>query len=189
MDDKQIIALFMARSENAIEESAKKYGNYCRAIAIRILGNETDAEECLNDTYHAAWNAIPPHEPNNLAAFLGKLTRNISLKRYGKNTAEKRGGGENTLILDELADCITYENDTEKALQEILTKEAINKFLCALPTKKRRIFLRRYWYMSGISEIAEDFHMTESAVKTSLFRMREEFRKHLIKEGIFYEKE
>lgn len=189
MDDKQIIALFMARSENAIEESAKKYGAYCRSIAFRILQNEADAEECLNDMYHTAWNKIPPHTPNSLAAFLGKITRNLALRRYEKENAAKRGGGEHSLILEELSECISSENDTEKALEETLTKEAVNRFLHSLPTKKRRIFLRRYWYMSEIAEIAEDFHMTKSAVKTSLLRMRESLRTYLIKEGILYETE
>ncbi len=189
MDDKQIIALFMARSEDAIEESAKKYGAYCRSIAFRILQNEADTEECLNDTYHTAWNKIPPHIPNNLAAFLGKITRNIALRRYEKETAVKRGGGENDLIFEELAECLISENDTEKALEETLIKDAVNGFLRTLSTKKRRIFLRRYWYMSSISEIAENFHMTKSAVKTSLLRMRAALREYLIKEGILDETE
>ena len=184
MDDKQIIALFMARSEDAIEKSATKYGAYCRSIAFQILQNEADTEECLNDTYHTAWNSIPPHIPNNLAAFLGKITRNLALKRYEKETAAKRGGGKHMLIYEELAECLVSENDTEKALEETLTKDAINRFLRSLPTTKRRIFLRRYWYMGEIAEIAEDFHMTKSAVKTSLWRMREELRAYLIKEGI-----
>ena len=109
MDDKQIIELFMARSENAIDEAAKKYGSYLRTVALRILGSEYDAEECLNDAYHAAWNTIPPSNPRHLAAFLGKITRNIALARFEKNTAEKRGGGEGTLVLDELAECIDIE--------------------------------------------------------------------------------
>ena len=187
MDDKQIIALFLARSEDAIEESAKKYGAYCRSIAFHILQNEADTDECLNDTYHTAWNRIPPHIPNNLAAFLGKITRNIALRRYEKENALKRGGGETDLIFEELAECLISENDTETALSETLARDAINRFLRSLPTKKRKIFLRRYWYMSEIAEIAEDFHMTKSAVKTSLLRMREALYEHLIKEGILDE--
>lgn len=184
MDDRQIIELYNERSEAAISETADKYGKYCHYIAYNILYNEQDSEECVNDTWFRAWNTIPPQQPNKLSAFLGKITRNLALDRYKYYTREKRGGGETTLVLEELNECLTYGNSTEQAVDEMLLVEKLNAFLRSLPAKKRQVMVRRYWYLSPIHEIANDFGMSESGVKTLLHRTRNELKQILEREGI-----
>lgn len=184
MDDRQIIALFNERSEAALSETAKKYGRYCCTIAYNILYNEEDSEECVNDTWLRAWEAIPPQCPERLSAFLGKITRNLALNRYKHNTREKRGGGQIILVLEELTECIPGTGSTEEAVEEALLVEVLNGFLAELPTDKRKIFLRRYWYLSSVKEIAEDFGLSESNVKMTLHRLRSKLKSVLEKEGI-----
>ena len=183
MDDQDIVQLYLDRDQHAIAETAVKYGNYCTSIAANILGNQEDAEECVNDTYLNAWNSIPPHRPRLLAAFLGKLTRNLSFNRYKKNRADKRGGGSLPAVLDELADCVSGSDsvDDQFEYQELVT--AINEFLGALPAKKRIIFLRRYWFSDSVSDIADRFGMKENAVSMTLRRLRFQLRDHLTKRG------
>ncbi len=182
MDDKTIVKLYWERSETAIEETAKQYGKYCYAVAFRILGNAQDAEECVNDTYADAWNAMPPHKPNRLATFLGKLTRNIALNRYYYNRAEKRTP-QTELILHEVEEFVPQAGISE-ITDEILLKDAINRFLRSLPKQARIIFVRRYWYMSSVKEIATDLGLSESNVKVTLLRTRNQFKAYLEKEGI-----
>ena len=184
MDDRQIIALYNERSEAALSETAKKYGRYCRSIAYNILSNEEDCEECVNDTWLKAWEAIPPQCPDSLPAFLGRITRNLALNRYKHNTREKRGGGQTPLVLEELADCIPGGSNAETAAEEALLVEVLNRFLEGLPVQKRKIFLRRYWYMSSVKEIAADFGLSESNVKMTLLRTRSKLKQTLEKEGI-----
>ena len=184
MDDRQIIALYNERSEAALSETAKKYGRYCRAIAYNILSNEEDCEECVNDTWLKAWEAIPPQCPDSLPAFLGRITRNLALNRYKHNTREKRGGGQTPLVLEELADCIPGGSNAETAAEEALLVDVLNRFLEGLPVQKRKIFLRRYWYMSSVKEIAADFGLSESNVKMTLLRTRSKLKQTLEKEGI-----
>ncbi len=184
MDDEKIIALYWDRSEEAISQTSEKYGRYCRAVAYSILKSDEEAEECTNDTYLRAWNAIPPAKPNNLRTFLGKITRNLSLNRWEKLSAEKRGGGEVSVVLDELAECVPSSDDTESAAEDALIRDALDRFLKGLPRETRKIFVRRYWYMSPIKEIAEDFGFTENKVSVALYRTREKLRKTLEKEGI-----
>lgn len=184
MDDKRIIELYNERSETAISETAEKYGKYCYSIAYHILYNEEDSKECVNDTYLRAWEAIPPQCPNKLSAFLGKITRNLALNRYKYYVREKRGNGQTTLVLDELLECVPASNNTEQAVEENLLVEVINRFLYELPKEKRIMFLRRYWYMSSIQEIAEDYGFSESKVKMTLLRIRNRLRQVLEKEGI-----
>ena len=143
MDDAKIVQLYWDRNEQAISVTANKCGNYCTSIAINILGNREDAEECVNDTYMNAWNSMPPHRPNILSTFLGKIVRNLSIKRYKHNTADKRGGGQATVVLDEIAE---FVSDTDSVEQEIDHRElvkAIDSFLDRLPTDKRSIFVCR----------------------------------------------
>lgn len=144
MDDGQIVQFYWDRDERAIPATADKYGNHCTSIAKNILGNPEDAEECVNDTYMRAWNSMPPHRPNVLSTFLGKITRNVSLNRYKQNTADKRGGGEVPAVLEEIAELVS---DTDSVEQEVDRRElvkAIDAFLDRLPTEKRSLFLCRY---------------------------------------------
>ena len=183
MDDSRIIELYWERSENAINETAKKYSKYCRYISYNILHNNEDVEECVNDTYLRTWNAIPPKNPNCLATFLGKITRNLSLDKYKQYTAEKRGSGQTELALSELEDCIPARSDVEQVIDEQILVKAINGFLEALPKIKRIIFVRRYWYLSSIKEIAGEYGMGENKAKSMLFRTRNELKKYVEKEG------
>ncbi len=184
MDDRQIIALYNERSEAALSETAKKYGRYCRTIAYNILYNEEDSEECVNDTWLKAWESIPPRCPECLAAFLGKITRNLALNLYKHKNREKRGGGQTILVLEELAECVPGTDSTEAAVDGALLTEVLNGFLEELPAEKRKIFMRRYWYLSSVKEIAEEYGLSESKVKMTLLRLRSKLKQTLEKEGI-----
>ena len=184
MEDQQIIELYNERSETAISETANKYGKYCYYIAYHILYDEQDSEECVNDTYLRAWETIPPQYPNKMSAFLGKITRNLALNRYRYYMREKRGGGQITLVLDELQECVPATNSTEEMIEEKLLVELLNRFLHELPIEKRMMFVRRYWYMSSIQEIANDYEISESKVKMTLLRTRNKLKQILEKEGI-----
>ena len=184
MEDSRIIELYWERSESAIAETSNKYGRYCYCISHNILHSDEDVEECVNDTYLRAWNAIPPHRPNRLAAFLGKITRNLSLNRYKRFTAEKRGFGEMPLVLSELNDSIPTSPSSEQETDAILLIEALNNFLAELPHEKRIIFVQRYWYLMPIRELTGLHGNSESQIKSLLFRVRKELKTHLEKEGI-----
>ncbi|MBO5352700.1 MAG: RNA polymerase sigma factor [Lachnospiraceae bacterium] len=185
MDDGQILGLYQERSEAAVSETAKKYGTYCHSIAYHILYNEEDTEECVNDTYLRAWEAIPPQYPDKLSAFLGKITRNLALDKYRYYSREKRNNGQTTLVLEELSDCIPAVDSTEQVIEDKLLVETLNHFLAGLSPEKRKMFLRRYWYLSSIQEIAADFAVSESKVKMTLFRLRNKLKQILEKEGIY----
>ena len=184
MDDKQILELYNERSETAISETADKYGKYCHYIAYNILYNTQDSEECVNDTYLKAWHTIPPQYPSKLSTYLGKITRNLALNRYKYYNRQKRGEGQTELVLDELLECIPATESTEQAVEEKILVEVLNRFLNDLPEEKMKIFMRRYWYMSPIKEIADDFAMGESKVKMILSRSRSKLKQLLEKEGI-----
>ena len=184
MNDLEIIALFFERQEKAISATADKYGNYCHAIAYNILFNNSDAEECVNDTYLGAWNSIPPQRPNNLAAYLGKITRNLALNRYKHNTVAKRGYGQVEIALSELENCISDNTDVEQEVEDSLIVSVINRFLYAHSLKNRNIFIRRYWYLDSTEEIAEKSGFTVSKVKSMLFRIRKRLYAQLTEEGL-----
>ncbi len=184
VEDKKIVELYWERSEAAISETQKRYGRYCHYIAYNILYSHEDAEECVNDTYIKAWNAMPPHRPERLSTFLGKITRNTALDRYLSDRAKKRGEGRTEAVLDELAQCVPDGKTSGCMAEELALKEAINGFLRSLSSQKRIIFLRRYWYMSPIREIAEDYGLSESNVKVTLLRTRNRLKVYLEKEGI-----
>ena len=183
MDDQSIVALYLDRSEQAIAETDRKYGAYCYSIAYHALANSEDAEESVSDTYMAAWNQLPPHRPSILATFLGKITRRISINRWkAKNTA-KRGGGQITLTLEELDDCVDGKQNIERAYESHELVWAFNRFLETLPETERDVFLRRYWFFDPIADIAESFGFAQSKVTSMLYRTRGKLRKQLEKEG------
>lgn len=184
MEEKQIIDLYWARSENAIAETARKYGKFCHSIAFNILSNREDSEECVNDTYLHTWNAIPPQRPNKLSAFLGRITRNLALKKYESYTAAKRGGGQVPLALEELAECVPDPNSVERQVDNRMLADVFNVFLSGLSPETRRIFLQRYWNLSSVKEIADAYGISESKVKMSLMRTRGKLRSFLEQEGI-----
>ncbi|MFR3484780.1 MAG: RNA polymerase sigma factor [Clostridia bacterium] len=184
MDDEQILDLYWKRSESAITETAKKFGRYCWTIAWNILSDAADAEECENDVYLAAWNTIPPKRPAHLAIFLGRLTRNIALDKYDYKTAQKRNQ-KFEQILSELEDCLVSPHSVETQYEAGQTAETINRFLREQPYESRAVFLRRYWYSDSIRDIAKQFGISESKVKSMLFRTRNRLRQYLEKEGIY----
>ncbi len=184
MEDSAIVELYWAREEQALVETEGKYGGYCRTIACHILNNREDAEECVNDTYLRAWNAMPPQRPTLLGAFLGRITRNLSLDRYKIGRAEKRGGGQLPLALEELGDCAGTANQLEERLEAAELGRMIDQFLRTLPEKDCCMFLRRYWYVDSIQDIAKRYHMAEGSVKSNLYRLRQRLRTHLEQEGI-----
>ena len=183
MEDEKIIELYWQRDERAIAATAGKYGPYCTAIARSILHSPRDEEECVSDTWLAAWNAMPPHRPNILSAFLGRLTRNLAFNRYTRDRAEKRGGAETELVLDELAEVVSGTEDTHSELERQELAREVNVFLNALSAKKRAIFLQRYWYAHSVGDIAARWGMKETAVSMTLHRLRRDLRQHLTERG------
>ncbi len=182
MDDIEIYSLFWDRNEEAIVQTHQKYGPWCRGIAMRILDVREDAEECIFDTYLRAWNHIPPERPQIFRSWLGRITRNIALSRYRQTHAQKRGGGETALALDELRECVSGDDFVQEERQAIVT--AISHFLEELSQEQRGIFLRRYWHLSSIQEIAKGYNISESKVTSMLSRLRKRLREELEKEGI-----
>ena len=184
MDDSQILDLYFARSEQAILETDKKYGPYCYNIANHILSSPPDAEESVNDAYYASWKLIPPRRPQRFGTFLGKLTRNLSIDRWRKNTAAKRGGGENQLLLDELAECVAGSESPETDLLRKELTAALNRFLRGLPEKDRTVFLLRYYYAGTLPEIVKRTGLSANQVKYILQRTRKKLAESLQKEGL-----
>lgn len=183
LTDQEIIALYFARDEQAIDETGKKYGSYCYTVAQRIVRVHEDAEECVSDTWLRTWNAIPPKRPDILKMFLAKITRNLALNRWEMRRAEKRGGGETALVIDELAECVAGSSSPES---EVLASElgaSIDAFVRALPERDGNVFLRRYFYNETPEEIAGRYGLTANNVSVILHRVREKLRVHLTKEG------
>ena len=181
MDDKRIIDLYFKRDENAISETSTKYGKLLNHIAFGILNSSEDAEECVDDTYLKAWQSIPPTRPGILSAFLSKITRNLSINRYMQNKARRRCLNADA-VFEEIAECVP---DTSGPISEtIALKDAINSFLRALPETQRKIFVKRYFYMMSVKEIANDIRTSANYVKVNLSRAREKFKAHLEKAGI-----
>lgn len=183
MEDAQIVQLYWDRSEQAIDETAAKYGPYCHSIAIRILQDSQDAEECVNDTYLSAWNAMPPHRPSVLATFLGKITRRLSIDRWRTKSRSKRGADQVILALDELRECVDARNSIDHIIEAKALTACINRFLDDLPAGQRCIFLQRYWYLAPIDQIASANGYSRSKVTSMLYRLRKALREHLEKEG------
>ena len=183
MTDEGIVNLYWDRNEAAITETDLKYGRYCFSISYNILSNKEDSDECVNDTYNAAWNSMPPQRPVILSAFLGKIVRNISLNRYKEITAQKRGGNQMELILDELGEIASdMPGPDDRVIQTQLVK-AINEFLAGLPAEKRIMFVRRYWYADDIGAIAKRMGMSANNVSVEIRRVRLKLRGYLIERG------
>jgi len=183
MDDRENVKLYWERSESAIRETAYKYEKYCYTISYNILDSHDDAEESVNDTWFNAWKSIPPHAPAVLATFLGKITRRVSIDKWRKKTADKRGGGEMALALEELDECIGDGTNIEKEVEKQALSKFIKRFVKSLPDTEQRVFVCRYWYMDSIEAIAEQFGFSESKVKSMLHRTRGKLRARLVKEG------
>lgn len=181
MEDREIVKLFFSRSEDAISECEKKYGRYLMAIASRILGNDEDAKETVNDIYLYAWNRMPPKIPDDLCAYLGMVCRSRAIDKRKSETREKRGGNSYDASLDELVECIACED--ENVVDKIALRDAMNAFLASLTRKSRVVFMKRYFWLLTVSEIAQSQGMGESAVKMTLSRVREKLKKYLMKEG------
>ena len=180
MEDSVIIELYWQRSETAISESRNKYQRYCTVIADNILHCPEDTEECLDDTWLKAWEAMPPHKPDRLSVFLGKITRNLAIDRYRRSRAGKYGKGQITLCLDELAECVGTD---ETITDDLALRSALDSFLQELDGEARDIFLLRYWYMFSIKEIADRLGKSIGAVKMSLQRTRSKLKSYLEQEG------
>ena len=183
MEDSEIIRLYWERSADAVAATAGKYGGYCRAIARSILDSEEDAEECVNDAWLKLWNAIPPQRPAQLSAFLGRIVRNLALDRFQQARAEKRGGGNMALVLEELSDCIEGGERVEQAVDRAELLAAINGFLAGLPKQKRDLFVLRYWYAKPIGDIAAQQGLSVGSVTMSLKRSREKLKAYLKERG------
>lgn len=183
MDDSRIVELYWRRSGDAIAETSRKYGRYCYAIACNLLSSPQDAEECVNDTWLGAWNSMPENRPEHLAPFLGKIVRSLAFNRFRAGRAEKRGGGELPLVLEELGECVPAAPSAAQAAEDGELEAEINRFLRRLPPRDCDVFLRRYWYGESLAEIAGRYGLKLNTVKTSLYRTREKLRRHLEQEG------
>ncbi len=184
MDDQQIIDLYWERSQQAIEESDRKYGPYCTSIARGILDRLEDVEECVNDTWFRAWNAMPPQRPGILSAFFAKLTRNLSLDRWRHNRAARRGGSQVELSLEELEDCLPDGHSPDEQLEARETAALISAFLRRQPELDRRLFVRRYFYLDSIAALADHFHLGERQTISRLHRIRQRLKVDLEQEGV-----
>ncbi|MCM1027832.1 MAG: sigma-70 family RNA polymerase sigma factor [Roseburia sp.] len=183
MEDRQIVELYWQKNMSAISETADKYGAYCFQIANNILQNAEDSEECVNDTWLHAWNAIPPKRPDALRMFLAKVTRNLSFNRFQAKNAGKRGGGEIPLVLDELAECLAGGANVEAAYEAAELEECIRRFVRSLPERDRNVFLRRYFFTEPTAAIAKRYGLTGNNVTVILSRVRKKLRLKLMKEG------
>lgn len=183
MEDSRIVELYWLRSEDAIAQTSNKYGKYCYSIAYHILDDAGDADEAVNDTYMGAWNSMPPHRPSILSTFLGKITRRISINHWKAQKAEKRGGGEIPIALDELEEAILSPDTPEQIITAQELTESIDRFLCSLPDEERDMFVCRYWFLAPIAEISEKFGTSTSKTKSTLFRTRNKLKFYLKQEG------
>lgn len=183
MEDSQIIELYWRKNADAISETADKYGAYCFTIANNILHSAEDSEECVNDTWLHAWNAMPPQRPAVFRIFLAKITRNLSLNRFHARNVEKRGGGEIRLVLDELSECLAGGTDVEAAYEAAELEQCICRFVRSLPERERNVFVRRYFFTEPVAEIAARYGLTANHIMVMLSRARKKLKLTLEKEG------
>ena len=183
MDDSKIIELYWQRDEAAIAETAQKYGTFCHSIAMNLLHVKEDAEECINDTYHTAWNSMPPQKPVRLRAWLGKVVRNHSLALWNKNHRQKRYNGM-TEILDELENCIPSSETVESTIETKELSAVIDRWLMTLSREERALFVRRYWNGASLSELAFLWNISPNKLAQKMLRLRTSLKSALEKEGI-----
>lgn len=182
MEDREIIALYFGRDQQAIARTAEKYGSFCQRMAENILARREDAEECVNDTYHAAWRTIPPQRPQSLRAFLGRIVRNLAISRWRRDRAKKRYEGVE-LLLSELEDCVPSPRQVEQELESRAVTAVIENWLEELPPGDRRIFLRRYWYGEPLQKLAGEQGCAPNALAQRMARLRKSLRLALEAEG------
>lgn len=183
MEDTKILDLYFARDQQAIAETDRKYGGYCFSLANSILKNQQDAEETVSDTYFHTWNAIPPQRPAVLRLFLAKITRNLSFTRWRSYSAEKRGGGELNLVLEELEECLAAPGGVEDSIQGKELAKAIRSFLDTIPQREQDLFLRRYFFVETSEAIAQRYGMKQGTVLRTLSRIRKKLKDYLTQEG------
>ena len=189
MEDKLLIDGLFARDERSVARLEEKYSGYCYTVAYAVVRCREDAQECVGDAMLGAWNSIPPNRPENLGAYVGRIARNSALNMLKARRSKKRGEKNVALALDELSECIPSAENTEQQADTVLLREAVNGFLDSLERERRIVFIQRYWYMLGISEIAAERGMTEGAVKMSLKRTRDCLKIFLKRRALRYEKE
>ena len=182
MEDTQIIELYWNRNQLAIKEGSEKYGRMLKGISLSILSNHEDTEECVSDTYMKAWDTIPPQRPNSLSAYLGRITRNLSINRWHERRAKKRGG--DSLLLSELSDCIPSSACVEAEIELGELTEIISKWLCSLSRDERVLFLRRYWFGESLNTLADECLTTPNKLAGRMYRLRERLKLALEREGI-----
>ena len=187
VEDNQILELYWQKNEDAIKESNSKYGAYCFKIANNILCNQEDSEECVNDTWLNAWNAIPPQEPKRLRIFLAKITRNLAFNRFHARSAKKRGSGELVLVLDELAECLSSESNVENECETKELGQYIRLFVRTLSERDSNVFVRRYFFTDSVKEISTRYGLTENNIMVILSRTRKKLKIYLIEEGLINE--
>ena len=184
MEDEQIVDLFFRRDQGALRETERKYNRYLYAVAHRILGNHEDSEECVNDALLSAWNTIPPQRPPVLRMFLARFVRNHAINKRKASLTDKRGGGEVTLAIEELEECLPGNSDTEANVLAEELSQAIRTFVRELPEREGDVFARRYFFAESVKEIAEGYGMTQNNVSVMLNRTRKKLKEHLTKEGL-----
>jgi len=183
MQDAQIIDLYWNRDERAIVESDRHYGAYCRKIAMNILNSHEDAEECVNDTWHNTWNNIPPQKPNSLAAFFGRIIRNLSISRFRANRAQKRFDGI-TILLSELDECVPARESVMQEIEGKMLSETIDGWLAQLPKDDRILFVRRYWFGEAVNALAEEYGCSQNQMAQRMMRLRKALKSTLDQGGI-----
>ena len=183
MQDERIIALYFERDESAIKMSDDHYGHYCRRISMNILSNREDSEECVNDTWYQAWQSIPPQKPHSLAAFFGRITRNLAISKYRANHAKKRFDGI-TILLSELDDCVPVQSNIEQDMDEKRLSEIIGIWLEELPSDDRILFVRRYWFGDTAKLLAKECGLSQNQMSWRMYKLRDQLKRKLEKEGI-----
>ncbi len=175
LTDAEIVSLYLARDESAVDHTARQYGAYCLSVAMNILNSHPDAEECVNDTYLKAWRSIPPHKPTVLRLFLGKITRNLAIDRYREKKSRNR---EFEVALEELSEILPAREEEDGDLPLLLTG-----FLESLPAEERNLFVLRYWHGHSVARLAKAFRMKPNNLSARLYRTREKMRAYLAERG------